>query len=279
MATPIHFVLNRFSGSYTMNTSGTVDDPIDGVLDASATAVFYMSQSDIQSVFQVQTDSNDMTDVSSSDLRFYVFMNRWPVTTVLNPANGMLDQPLSWSPIMNVGIPNKMLVKHDFLRYLAQKLFNTPQAVDLFNNESALIGSLNTLGSYAYQHDISGALWKYATTASTAVPTNVNEGFVVDYVTGLKCTTADLATDANLCYILTNKLLQDHPERFKTLTVDAQGLFPVPILAGDTINFLTQINPVAGQNNLTGVSAFGGRTYQIKLVIDDGSHTNITPVD
>jgi hypothetical protein len=262
-----------------MSNFALVDDVIDGVLDASATAVFYISQSAIQSIFQLQTDSIDIADISSSDLHYFIFMNRWPATTVLNPVNGMMDQPNSWSPILNVGTPNKMLVKHDFVRYLASKLFNTPQAVDLFNNESALINSLNTLGDYAYQTDISAGLWKYATTASTPVPADTNQGFMVDYVTGLKCTTADLTTDANLCFILANKLLELTPQRFKTINVDAQGLFPLPILAGDTINFLTKIHPVSGQNNLTGVSAFGGRTYQIKLVIDDGSHTNTTPVD
>ena len=279
MQPPINFVLNRFSSSYTMTTLATVDDPIDGILDASATAVFYISQTDIQSVFQAQVDSEDMNDISYTDIHYMIFMDRWPNTTVLNPVNGMMDQPLSWNPILNVGIPNKMLVKHDFLRYLSSKLFNTPQGVDLFNNESILISSLDTLGNYAYQNDISYALWKYATTASTPVSSDINQGFIIDPKTGLKATTGDMPTDANLCYIITNKLLQVHPDRFKNLTVDSNGLFSIPILAGDTINFLTQINPVSSQNNLTGVPVFGGRTYQIKLVIDDGSHTNTISID
>lgn len=275
----VNFVINKFSASYTMSEFATVDDPIDGILDVSATAVFYISQNDIQSVFQVQTDSIDVTDSIASDLHHFIFMNRWPVTTVLNPVNGMLDQSLSWSPIMNVNTPNKMFVKHDFIRYLASKLFNTPQAVDLFNNEGGLITGLNTIGEYTYQQDISASLWKYATTSTYPTTPYASGGFVVDPITGLKCTSADITSDDNICYILLNKLLQDKPDRFKSIVVDSNGLFPVPLLDGDTINFMTRINPAEGQNNLTGVSVFGGRTYQIKLVIDDGSHQNTLPID
>jgi len=275
----VNFVINRFSGSYSLSTLATVDDPIDGVLDVSATGVFYISQADIQSVFQVQTDSVDMADALASDLHHYVFMNRWPTTTTLNPVNAMMDRSLSYSPIMNVNIPNKMLIKHDFMRYLAVKLFNTAQAVDLFNNESAMIGGLNTLGQQAYQQDISASLWKYATTSTYPTSPYTSGGFVVDPVTSLKSTTADITTDDNICYILLNKLLMDEPERFKNIVVDANGLFPVPILAGDTINFTTTIIPADGQHNLTGVAPFGPRQYQIKLVIDDGTNVNTTPID
>lgn len=275
----INFVLNRLSTSYSMSTLATVDDPIDGILDVSATGVFYISQADIQKVFQVQTDSADITDASATDLHHYVFMNRWPSTTILNPVNAMMNEPLSYNPILNVGIPNKMFVKHDFLRYLASKLFNTAQGVDLFNNESALIGGLNSIGNTAYQQDISAALWKYATTSSYPTSPYQNGGFVVDPISGLKSTTSDISTDDNLCYIILNKLLQDTPERFKNIVVDANGLFPIPFLVGDTISFMTKINPVNGQNNLTGVAPFGGRSYQIKLIIDDGSNKNTIPID
>jgi hypothetical protein len=77
-------------------------------------------------------------------------MSAWPASLLINPSNAMLDKGDSSSPILSVGIPSKMLVKHDFLRYLALKLFNTAQGVDLFNNESALISNLNTVYSITY---------------------------------------------------------------------------------------------------------------------------------
>lgn len=277
MSSPsIHFVINTFSHSYNLSTLATVDDPIHDTLDVSATSVFYISQNDIQQVFQIHTDSADMTDASTNDLLFLTFMDRWPTTTVLNPVNGMMDQYASSNALLQVGIADKMLVKHDFIRYLASELFNTAQGADLFNNESALITGLNALGEYAYQTDISSGLWKYATTSRT--PTN-GTSFVIDPITGLKAATAHNTEKDNLGFLITNQLLMTYPERFNNIHVDGNGLFPAPILAGDTFLFATRIDPAPRQNELTGVPPFGGRTYQIKLIVDDGSHINTTPTD
>jgi len=275
----VDFVINRFSSTYSLTTSATVDDPIDGILDVSATGVFYISEAAIQSVFQVQTDSIDIADSLASDLHHYIFMDRWPITTVLNPVNGMMDKSLSYNAIMNVNNPPKMLIKHDFMRYLSTKLFNTPQGVDLFNNETEMINGLNSIGYQAYQQDISASLWKYATTSTYPTTPYASGGFVVDPITGLKSTTGDITTDDNICYILLNRLLEIRSERFKNIVVDANGLFPLPLLIGDTLNFTFTINPASGQNNLTGVPTFGGRKYQIKLIIDDGTNTNTTQID
>jgi hypothetical protein len=277
---PIDFILNGLNSSGIMTTLGTVGSEYDlGTLDASATAVFYMSQTDVRNVFQVRTDSNDLTDISSADLMHYVFMERWPTRTRLNPVNGMMDQEKSKNAMISTGVDaNKMLVKHDFIRYLASKLFNTPQGADLFNNESELISGLNVLGETSYQQDISAALWKYSTTSTQNVYSDGgDEGFVLDSVTGLKATTNDMVSTENLCYIMLNQLLNKNPERFNDLAIDASGVFPLPILEGDSINYRLQINPIANQNTLTGVPEFGGRVYHIKVVIDDGTKTNTNP--
>jgi hypothetical protein len=277
---PIDFILNGLNSSGIMTTLGTVGSEYDlGTLDASATAVFYMSQTDVRNVFQVRTDSNDLTDISSADLMHYVFMERWPTRTRLNPVNGMMDQEKSKNAMISTGVDaNKMLVKHDFIRYLASKLFNTPQGADLFNNESELISGLNGLGETSYQQDISAALWKYSTTSTQNVYSDGgDEGFVLDSVTGLKATTNDMVSTENLCYIMLNQLLNKNPERFNDLAIDASGVFPLPILEGDSINYRLQINPIANQNTLTGVPEFGGRVYHIKVVIDDETKTNTNP--
>ena len=49
------------STSVNFNVLATIDDPIDGVLDVSATAIFYISETDIQNIFKAQTDSEDFT--------------------------------------------------------------------------------------------------------------------------------------------------------------------------------------------------------------------------
>jgi hypothetical protein len=275
---PVEFVLHSFSSSITMGERTIVDDVIPGAVDLSAVAVFYMAQEDIQNVFQVYTDSDEITDISYEGMHYHVFMDNWPATLRLNPMNAMMDRPESANALFMGNTPSEMLVKHDFIRYLALKLFNTPMATDLFSNESELLNHLNSLGELVYQ-DISASLWKYATTSSRPVPPDVTSGFVINDVTGLKATTNDLATLDNLGFVLTNKLLETLPNRFNNLQLDSRNLFRLPILAGDTINFTFSINPCPGQNELTGVPPFTGRTYRIKIVIDNGSRINTIPTD
>jgi hypothetical protein len=226
----------------------------------------------------VYTDSYDITDVSYEGMHFHVFMDNWPATTSLNPMNAMMDRPESSQAVFNVNTPSEMLVKHDFIRYLSKKLFNTPMGTDLFSNQSALLNNLNSIGEIVSQ-DISAALWKYATTSSRPVPADVTSGFILDPVTGFKATTGDLPTEDNLGFILTNKLLEELPQRFNNLQLGPTNLFRLPILAGDSISFAFIINPSPGQNQVTGVPPFGGRSYRIKIVIDDGSHLNTIPTD
>ena len=276
--TPYDFVLNVLSSTVTMSVSSIVDDVIPGAMDASAVAVFYMAQQDIQNVFQVYTDTDNITDISYERMHFHVFMDHWPANPRLNPMNAMMDRLESSNAIFNVNTPSEMLVKHDFIRYLAQKLFNTPMGTDLFSNQSELLNSLHSLGEKVYQ-DISASLWKYATTSSRPVPADVTSGFILDPVSGYKATTADLPTQDNLCFVMTNKLLETLPERFHNLQLDSKNLFKLPILAGDSISFVVTVNPTPGQNNITGVAPFGARSYQIKIVIDDGTHANTQPTD
>ena len=241
-----------------------------GLFDVSAAAVFYISEQDIQKVFKARTDSADFSDISSVDLYYYVDMNEWPSTTLLNPVNGKLDQALSWNPIVETGEPSKMLVKHDFIRYLALKLFNSVNGVFMFNNVSNLLENLNSLGETMYQQDVSASLWKYATTSNTELET----GYVIDSSTGLKATTKANDSIENLCYILMNKILDENIDRFDNVVMDASGVFSLPILEGDTINYIVKINPSSQQHLATNVSPFGGRVYQIKIVVDDGSNNN-----
>lgn len=273
----IHFVLDSFSGSTTMTTLADMGDPIDGVLDASATGIFYISQTDIQNVFKVRTDSEDINDVSLNDLMHFIYMDKWPHNVILNPSNAMMDQPSSYNPIYVANDPRTMMVKHDFIRYLAENLFNTHHGVDLINNETDIVSNLSSIGNDAFQSDISSVLWKYSTTSNTPLET----GYTVDPVTGLKATTNYITSDENICWLLLNRLLQVVPERFSDIgsIIDSSGIFPLPILQGDSLNFTFTINPAENQHILTNVSEISPRKYQIKLIVDDGSGINTIPLD
>jgi len=273
----IDFVLDRFSAAYTLSQSATMFEGASITLaDVSATAVFYVSQADMQNVFKFQSDSFDINDLSSSDIRYFTYMSNWPTGLVINPVNAMLDKGDSQNAIAAVGIPNKMLVKHDFIRYLALKLFNTPSGVDLFNNESELISHLNSMGNASYQNDISGTLWKYATTASTAID---NTNFILDLSSGDRCTTDHFTTNENICRELFNQILHSNKERFSDISLNTLGVRSLPILDGDSISYRFTVFPKAGQNTITGVPAFGGRSYAIKLLVVTTATGQNTTVD
>ena len=170
-----------------------------------------------------------------------MFMENWPSSLYLNPMNGMMDQNLSENATIVLPTPNKMLVKHDFLRYISKKLFNTVSGVSLFNNEKKLVNNLTNMGKDIYDNTISVKLNKYSTTSNTPLGT----GFVLDPVTGLKATTNDNTSNDNICRILLNTLMENVPSRFSDISgvMDASGVFSLPINAGDTINFFMTIHP------------------------------------
>jgi hypothetical protein len=277
----INFVLDRFSAAYTLSQSATMFEGTSIALaDVSATAVFYVSQADMQNVFKFHSDSFDIDDISASDIRYFTYMVNWPAGLVINPVNAMLDKAGSTNPIDTVGIPNKMLVKHDFIRYLALKLFNTSSGVDLFNNESELLSHLNSMGFASYQNDISGTLWKYATNASTAVD---NTNFILDASSNDKCTTDNFTTNENICRELFNQILHANKQRFKDISFNIQdAVCSLPILSGDSISYRFTVFPKDGQNTITGVPAFGGRSYGIKLIVvgdATGENTIVDPTE
>ena len=119
-------VLEAFESTVTMTTSGTLDSVAVPSVTTSAQAVFTVDLDDMKSVFQFQTDSADVLDVSASDIKFYTTMANWPS---LNAANAMMDHTASVSPIASGLAANKMMVAHDFTRYLAQELFGTHHGV------------------------------------------------------------------------------------------------------------------------------------------------------
>ena len=281
----VNFVINAFSGEHTMSLAASLDGgAAPSTLDVSAVAVYYISESDIRNVFRYDADSYDVNDISSTDIRYYTFMDQWPPNLLINPVNGMMDKSQSLNAMLTTGIDaNKNLVKHDFLRYLAVKLFNTPQGVDLFNNESALLTNLNTVGNTSFQDDISGTLWKYSTD-STDVDADAN------MITGLnnkKATTNDFTSEDNVTRELFQQILANSPARFSDISgagiaIDGTGTAYVPINAGDSISYKFTLHPATNQNSLTGVDAFGGRSYQIKLLVVSAveePNTNTTPID
>lgn len=270
----VHFVLSNLESSVQMDVSGQVPTESIPVLDVSATAVFQVSLADMQSCFQYQTDSNDITDVSSTDIRYYVNPASWPT---LNPANGMMDDAQSASPIAVANssgslAPNKMLVAHDFVRYLALKLFNTPYGVDLFNNEVDLLKGIRRI----CDESSAGHTWYDIVSKINAVGTSGTNANIVGTNGSKYMTNADAST-SNLGRELLQQLLGSVPERFSSINA-TDSAQPLPFQADDSISFKLTIAPADGQEDLTGVAAFSARSYEIRLIMVSTTPSN-TAVD
>lgn len=275
------FVLSALSTSVTMNTQAVMDDGlVSTILDSSAVAVFNINLDSVKDVFKFSSTTYDISDnLPSGEMHYFVHANQWPVDVIINPSDSMMDKAGSVNPILTVPLATEMLVKHDFIRYLALKLFNTAMGTDLFSNESALLGDLNAKGLVAWT-DISENLWQYSSTNTTSGEID-NMGILIDPSSNELCTTDHFSGNTNLCRELYQQLIYTSSgrSRFQSIVLDGNNQAPIPFIAGDSISFLYTIHPAAGQNDVTGVSAFGGRSYKIKLQIVSSGASNTVPTD
>lgn len=268
----INFTLPHLNQSFTLDICGGLsgEAPL-AFTDISAVAIYNLRLSDMRNVFKFQADSFDVNDLSASDIKYYVYMNSWPVDASLNPAHASMTTGGDTGLILptdgvNV-VANKNLVKHDFVRFLAKHLFNTPYGVDLFNNEEGLLADLSSKGRTA-KDSIMGAL------------NGVNQASAVGGTdgSGNKFSLNTQDTNANICRELMRQIAAMAPARFNTVH-DISGVQSVPLVSGDTISFKVTIHAHPNQHNLTGVSTFNARVYKIQLNIKNADFGNVTPVD
>lgn len=259
----VSFTLSAFNADISMSTVGVFDASAAVALDTSANATLYVNLADMLSTFKFSSESTNFDDVSLNDVRYYVYKNQWSGfnDASLNVINAqVLVSPITSVTSTGVAYPNnQMLVKHDFIRYIAQKLFNTPYGVDLFSNESALITNLNTLGGIS-----TGVLSQIVTkldacdtagtSPSVAIYTDENE---------VKYSTDEQPDTTNLSRELLRQLYASAPDRFSALSTST--INSIPFQSGDIITFKLNINAAPTQNLVTSVSAIPARSYTISL--------------
>jgi len=259
----IDFTLIGLNQTFSLSTLASLDASSIAVETTDATAVFYVRLSDMTNLFQYQTDSFDVNNVDASDIKYYVFHRTMPTELHINPSHAMMNKTES-AGMLGSGVQelvaDKSLVKHDFIRYLALRLFNTYHGVDLFQNEEELHENLTYLGE-TVQHNIDTILSGISTTSAS-------ESMTYD-ASGNKYLTNDASGNTNLCRELMRQLAAADPSRFYNNGADTatSGLRNVPLRENDSINFKLTITASAGQNNLTGVSVIPSRTYLIKMVL------------
>jgi hypothetical protein len=207
-----------------------------------------------------QSDAADITNVSADDIKYYVFHRKWPTELKLNPNHAMMNKNESIGMLgINEGFTNdKSLVKHDFIRYIAHRLFNTIHAVDLFNNEIELNENSVYLGE-TVRNNIDTILSNISTTSSS--------GTMSYDASGNKYLTNDASGNTNLCREIMRHIAAVAPSRFYNNGTNDAGLKNVPFIENDTLQYKVVIQAAASQNVLTGVSVIPSRSYTIKLIL------------
>lgn len=265
---PIDFTLDAFESTVTMDLSGQVESAINVLPDASAIAILYITLDSVKQTFKFATDAVDLLNDPETDVRYYVYSDNWNGT--INVANAMMDA----SAIATISRSDKMMVCHDFIRYLAKELFNTHHGVDLFSNEFEMLQSLRTVcgygvDTYAGQHMLN-ALVNVSTQGTH--PDMKTDGNGEKYM--------DDTVDAsdNLCRILFKYMLSSDPDRF-TLLEDMDTPQSLPFTVGDSLIFTVTIVPAEGQHMIVGKTMEDDpvkpRKYMIKLIVSDDESNNV----
>jgi hypothetical protein len=251
---PVDFVLTGLDQHFTLGVSGEIAAAAAPAIDVSCVANYNVKLSDMRNVFKFQTDSFDVNNVDASDIKYYVYMNAWPADLSLNPANA---HTLSSEPILSNSadvVAKRNFVKHDFVRYLALRLFNTAYGVDLFSNETELLSDLVTKGATAAGSIITALkAVDQASAARGEAPHKYSEN--------------DLNGTSNFSRELLRQVAHYAPARFASIS-DISGIQSIPLENDDTISFKVSITAAPNQHTLTSrPSAIETRTYKIKLTL------------
>jgi hypothetical protein len=261
----MNFVLNAFDDSVTLTTTATLPkfSPTAVSADADIELTVNVPLDVIRNTFYYRTD-----DVISSDSAFvyhFVDMSAWSTfESDINPKNGTV--------VSNYYKANDAIGK-DFLRDIAQQLFQTSLGVDLFTNEAAVIADIESkcdLIAAAISAKLStvdqtnGSLGELAVDSTSAVVSRRSNLYM-----------PDTSGDSNITRVLLNTLLDadtGKPSRFTTVSDDAvagaAGYYHVPFVAGDELHFKVTINSSETQFQLGTASVLlDERSYKVRMIV------------
>jgi hypothetical protein len=108
------------------------------VFTADATAEFDVPLTFLRQLFQYHSDASDVDNVDADDTLYKVSY----ATSSTQITSNFITNTIVTSNKQDANAPLQDLAR-DYVRYLAYKLFNTPQGVDLFDNETELRTNLN----------------------------------------------------------------------------------------------------------------------------------------
>jgi len=266
-----NIVLDTFDTDITLSELAALKGKIFLLKGIDACAVYEMSVSLLRSMFLYETNA----DFHLSTIKYYTQSNP---DFMFNPANAQLNNPRSFGAIASAdsnGLysSDKMTLKYDFIRYIALKLFNTINAVDLFANLDELVDDITEKLNTAMKRNVKlieqcdCIHGTHPELRQNSHKTTIYDHHINEHVT-VYSKYMDDNCDKNICKELLMQLLKLDSKRFNNIT-NTNTPKSLPFECGDSINFKIKVNPAKNQHLLTGVQPISGRTYQIKIVLTD----------
>jgi hypothetical protein len=233
----IYFVLDGIDVTAQMGVSGELET---GTLsfNADVQATIPISLSAMRSTFLYQTDATSIDDVLTTDIKYKHVSSNWDSVVYANAEVQRSEYPTS---------SGNSQVKHDFLRHLADELFNTHHGVDLFSNEEDMLV------------DLCGNVSNSLNTKIIAL---------LDANNSLYTNNDDVSLNFGRKLLLQLNRSQVGRDRLHTTVDDSNDYQQFPFEADDEIHIKVTMQAAEGQKDLVGKdTAPNDRSYLIRLVL------------
>lgn len=248
---PINFILTGLNKSITTLTDYSfISIPTTEVIDASASAYLYVHLEIFKRIFLFQTDSYDITDISSTDLLFYTdisYLNQFD--RCINPFMADVSDTNIIGNMSDYSNSYERNVAYDMIRSIAKDLFGTHHAVDLIQNEGELFSEMYIKGA-----------------------TNIHNSIIED-ISNANNMNAVYDSSKNIMRSLFAQLLENNPSRLvytpdtSYVIQDTSNIQGFPFAPNDTISFKLTVDPsgiLLGSENIIKANP---RSYQINIVL------------
>ncbi len=251
---PVDLVLEAFDSNFVLTEQAALPD-LSYSLDVSADIILTnrISAIDLSGVFFFKTDDLDIPQ------EYFLDRSKFTIDpmTVFNPMNGIVSAGY-------FGSNTSDNLAKDFLRDMADQLFNTHFAVDLFTNEDAVVEDISFRSMVVSELILFKLIAMDITNTSLRGP-DVSYGYY---------TTEDDTDVSNITRELVDQLLTLAPGRFSNsvqnrLDPNIPKVYGIPLVAGDTISYKLAVSTHPSQTTTiaTGKSQIYTRTYRVKFVV------------
>ena len=256
MTTPVNFILTAMNSLFSLSSPAEIPlRQIGNSSDATIHLTYSVPATVLQKTFFYRTDNYITSDASF--VYHYVDMSYWPdALMTLNPQNGTV--------VSNCYVADDNIGR-DFIRNLAEQLFGTYLAADIFTNETDLTADISNNCDMVAGAIISLLNSIDKTTGSfTGISTDSSGNKYMD----------DNTSSSNICREVFNQLITSDPTRFSDIKSNWEynagiedGFYKMPVVAGDDISFALAIFPAANQAIAvpTGNTTLVPRSYTIIL--------------